>query len=246
MYQVETSGDLLKNKRKLLGPAVSWTTIGPTVFLLGITSLLTDISAEMVRTVLPLYLLVTLRFSPFQVSVSDGIYQGATVLVGVASGFAADRWRRSKQVAAAGYGLSAVCKLGFLAVSSWPATSAVILSDRIGKGIRTAPRDAMIAASSGTEQRATAFGVHRAMDTAGAMIGPLIRRRHSQRGPARIRCDLRRQPLRCLNGAGRDRLSRGQPCRRSAWRQPTARDAFGIGRRSDGVLAKHGGTAVRS
>lgn len=174
MYQVENSGDLLKNKRQLLGSGDTWTRIGRTVFLLGVTSLLTDVSAEMVNTILPLYLLVTLRFSPFQVSVADGIYQGAAVLAGVVSGLVADRSRRSKHVAAAGYGLSAVCKLGFLAVSSWTAISSVILSDRVGKGIRTAPRDAMIAASSRPEGRATAFGVHRAMDTAGAMIGPLI------------------------------------------------------------------------
>jgi len=129
----------------------------------------------MVSTTLPLYLLVTLRFSPFQVGVMDGIYQGAAVLVGVISGLVADRWRRPKQVAAIGYGLSAICKLGFLIVGgSWTAISGVIALDRIGKGIRTAPRDAMIAASSHPGQLATAFGVHRAMDTAGAMSGPLL------------------------------------------------------------------------
>lgn len=175
MYQAETSADLLKNKRKLLGSRISWINVGSTVFLLGMTSLLTDISSEMVSTTLPLYLLVTLRFSPFQVGVMDGIYQGAAVLVKVISGLMADRWRRPKEVAAVGYGLSAICKLGFLiAGSSWTAISGVILLDRIGKGIRTAPRDAMIAASSQPEQLATAFGVHRAMDTAGAMIGPLL------------------------------------------------------------------------
>ena len=138
------------------------------------TSLLTDISSEMVSTALPLYLLVALRFSPFQVGVMDGLYQGAAVLVRVISGLAADRWRRPKQVAAVGYGLSAICKLGFLIASSWTAIAGVILLDRVGKGIRTAPRDAMIAASSQPEQLATAFGVHRAMDTAGAVIGPLL------------------------------------------------------------------------
>jgi MFS family permease len=175
MYQTETSADLLKNKRKLPGARSSWASVAPTVFLLGMTSLLTDISSEMVSTTLPLYLLVALRFSPFQVGVMDGLYQGATVLVRVISGLVADRWRRPKQVAAVGYGLSAICKLGLLiASSSWTAIAGVILLDRVGKGIRTAPRDAMIAASSQPEQLATAFGVHRAMDTAGAMIGPLL------------------------------------------------------------------------
>jgi MFS family permease len=174
MYRSEIPGELLKNTRTLLGSRIRWANVGTTVFLLGMTSLLTDISAEMVSTTLPLYLLVTLRFSPFQVGVTDGIYQGAAVLVGVVSGLVSDRWRRPKQVAAVGYGLSAVCKLGFLIVGSWTAISSVILLDRIGKGVRTAPRDAMIAASSRPQQLATAFGVHRAMDTAGAMIGPLL------------------------------------------------------------------------
>jgi len=175
MYQAETPADLLKKKRKLPGSRSSWTRVASTVFLLGTTSLLTDISSEMVSAMLPLYLLVALRFSPFQVGVMDGLYQGATVLVRVMSGLVADRWRRPKQVAAVGYGLSAVCKLGLLiASSSWTAIAGVMLLDRVGKGIRTAPRDAMIAASSQPEQLATAFGVHRAMDTAGAMLGPLL------------------------------------------------------------------------
>lgn len=175
MYQGDNPADLLKNKRGVPGSRISWTNVGSTVFLLGVTSLLTDISSEMVSATLPLYLLVALRFSPFQVGVVDGLYQGAAVLVRVASGLISDRWRRPKQVAAAGYGLSAICKLGFLiAGSSWTGISSVILLDRIGKGIRTAPRDAMIAASSQRHQLGTAFGVHRAMDTAGAMLGPLL------------------------------------------------------------------------
>src|SRR6266850_2716728 len=155
MYQAETSADLRKNKRKLPGSRSSWASVAPTVFLLGMTSLLTDISSEMVSATLPLYLLVALRFSPFQVGVMDGLYQGATVLVRVISGLVADRWRRPKQVAAVGYGLSAICKLGLLiASSSWTAIAGMILLDRVGKGIRTAPRDAMIAASSQPEQLA--------------------------------------------------------------------------------------------
>ena len=175
MYQSENPTDLLKQKRGVVGYRIRWFNVGSTVFLLGLTSLLTDISSEMVSATLPLYLLVALRFSPFQVGVMDGLYQGASVLVRVISGLVSDRWRRPKQVAAAGYGLSAICKLGFLvAGSSWTAISGVILLDRLGKGIRTAPRDAMIAASSHRQQLATAFGVHRAMDTAGAMLGPLL------------------------------------------------------------------------
>jgi MFS family permease len=174
MYQAEVLGGLLKSDRTRSGLSLGWVKVGTTVFLLGMTSLLTDISSEMVSSTLPLYLLVMLRFSPFQVGVMDGIYQGAAVLVRVISALVADRWRRPKEVAAIGYGLSAVCKLGLLVAGSWTAISGVIVLDRIGKGIRTAPRDAMIAASSRPAQLATAFGVHRAMDTAGAMLGPLL------------------------------------------------------------------------
>jgi len=149
--------------------------VGSNVFFLGLTSLLTDISSEMVTATLPLYLLITLRLAPMQFGLIDGLNQGASVLVRIASGLIADRWRRAKEVAAAGYAFSALCRIGLLLVGrSWLGISGVVLLDRIGKGIRTSPRDAMIAASVPSEKLATAFGVHRAMDTAGAMLGPLV------------------------------------------------------------------------
>ena len=145
------------------------------VFFLGLTSLVTDISSEMVTATLPLYLLLTLRLSPLQFGLIDGINQGASILMRVASALIADRWRRAKEVATAGYAFSAVCRIGLLLVGrNWLALSGVVLLDRIGKGIRTSPRDAMIAASVTSEKLGTAFGVHRAMDTAGAMLGPLV------------------------------------------------------------------------
>jgi MFS family permease len=143
--------------------------------LLGLTSLFTDISAEMVATILPLYLIFTLGLSPLQFGVVDGVYQGAAALVRVAGGFVGDRWRRHKEVAALGYGLSAICKLAFLAAgSAWAALTWIVFIDRTGKGIRTAPRDALISLSTPRAQLGTAFGVHRALDTAGAMLGPLL------------------------------------------------------------------------
>jgi MFS family permease len=135
----------------------------------------TDISSEMVSTVLPIYLLLSLQLSPLQFGVVDGLYQGVAAVMAVGCGFAADRWHRHKEIASAGYGLSAICKLALLAVgSAWVMISAVIVADRIGKGIRTAPRDAMISLSSPRSDLATAFGIHRALDTTGAMIGPLV------------------------------------------------------------------------
>jgi MFS family permease len=148
--------------------------VGRTVVYLGLTSLFTDISSEMVSTVLPLYLVLYLGFSPLQFGVVDGLYQGVSALVRLAGGVASDRWRRHKEVAAAGYALSALCKLGLLAAGGAGALlGAIILLDRTGKGVRTAPRDAMISLSSRPGELATAFGVHRALDTAGAMLGPL-------------------------------------------------------------------------
>ena len=175
MYPIENSGDLLKNKRRQLFSREMWSSVGSNVFFLGLTSLLTDISSEMVTATLPLYLLITLRLAPLQFGLIDGINQGASVLVRIASGLIADRWRRAKEVAMAGYAFSAVCRIGLLLVGrSWLGISGVVLLDRIGKGIRTSPRDAMIASSVSPERLGTAFGVHRAMDTAGAMLGPLV------------------------------------------------------------------------
>jgi len=175
MYPIENSGDLIKNKRNQLFSREMWASVGRNVFFLGLTSLLTDISSEMVTATLPLYLLLTLRLAPLQFGLIDGINQGASVLVRIASGLIADRWRRAKEVAASGYAFSAICRVGLLLVGrSWLGLSGVVLLDRIGKGIRTAPRDAMIASSVPSSRLATAFGVHRAMDTAGAMLGPLV------------------------------------------------------------------------
>jgi MFS family permease len=175
MYSVENSGAVLTGHKRLIAVGRGRVKVSSTVLLLGMTSLLTDISSEMVSAVLPLYLVFVSGFSPLAFGVIDGIYQGGAALVRVAAGFAGDRWQRHKEVAAAGYGLSAVCRLALLTAGSALGTiGAVVLADRTGKGIRTAPRDAMISLSTPPDQLGTAFGVHRAMDTTGAMIGPLL------------------------------------------------------------------------
>jgi MFS family permease len=148
--------------------------VSAVVWSLGFTSMLTDISSEMVASILPMYLVLHLRLSPLAFGVVDGLYQGVAVLLRVAAGVVGDRWQQHKMVAAVGYGLSAVCKLGILAAgSAWGAIAAFVALDRSGKGIRTAPRDAMITLASPCRELATAFGVHRALDAAGAMLGPL-------------------------------------------------------------------------
>ncbi|MEU6998196.1 MFS transporter [Nonomuraea sp. NPDC046570] len=144
------------------------------IVALGAVSLVTDISSEMITAVLPLYLVGALGLSLVQFGLLDGLYFGVTALVRLAGGHAADRWQRRKLVAGLGYGLSAVCKLGLLAAgSSVPWLGAVVAADRTGKGLRTAPRDALISLSVPASGLGGAFGVHRAMDTVGALLGPL-------------------------------------------------------------------------
>ncbi|HLG60138.1 MAG TPA: MFS transporter [Vicinamibacterales bacterium] len=173
MYQLDVAalrGFLAARARRGSNPVVA-----RTVWLLGFVSLFTDISSEMVSSILPLYLFVHLQLSPVQFGLIDGLYQGVTAVARLASGIAADRWRQHKLVAAGGYGLSAICKLGLLAAGSACVVFAAIISaDRVGKGIRSAPRDAMISLATRRQHLATAFGVHRAMDTVGVVVGPLL------------------------------------------------------------------------
>jgi MFS family permease len=178
MYQVESAQVVVRGRggKADKGSRINIREhIGRTVLLLGTTSLLTDISSEMVSTILPIYIVFALGATPLQFGIVDGIYQGATAFVRLLAGVASDRKGRHKPIAAIGYGISAVCKLGMiLAGSSLAAIYAVVYADRVGKGIRTAPRDALISLSAQPKALGAAFGVHRAMDTAGAMIGPLL------------------------------------------------------------------------
>jgi hypothetical protein len=152
-----------------------WRRVPANVLALGVVSLVTDISSEMVTAILPLYLVIGLGLNPLQFGLLDGLYAGATAVLRLVGGHVADRWRRLKAVAGIGYGLSAVCKLGLLAAgSSVAAIGGVLAIDRAGKGIRTAPRDALISLSTEPSKLGRAFGVHRALDTFGAFLGPLV------------------------------------------------------------------------
>ena len=128
----------------------------------------------MVASVLPVFLVVQLNLSPLAFGALDGLYNGVTALTRWAGGIAGDRWRGHKQIAVAGYAVSAACRLGLLAAGrNVLALGVVIASDRLGKGIRTVPRDALISLSTSRDQLAHAFGVHRALDATGALLGPL-------------------------------------------------------------------------
>jgi Na+/melibiose symporter-like transporter len=152
--------------------------VGGTVLALGAVSLITDVSSEMVTAVLPLYLVTGLGLSPLGFGLLDGVYNGFSALVRLVGGHLADRGAdrggRHKPVAAFGYGLSALCKPLLLVVHTLPLIGAALALDRTGKGLRTAPRDALISLSSSPETRGRSFGVHRAMDTTGALLGPLV------------------------------------------------------------------------
>ncbi|MEV0181912.1 MFS transporter [Streptomyces sp. NPDC050625] len=172
MYLTDRSAppaaDSEPGRRRGLRPKVA-----PVVLVLGTVSLITDISSEMVTAVLPLYLVTTLGFSPLGFGTLDGVYNGVSALVQLTGGHLADRVRNHKLMAGLGYGLSALCKPLLLLASSLGTLGTVLALDRTGKGLRTAPRDAMISLSTPPENQGRSFGVHRAMDTTGAMLGPL-------------------------------------------------------------------------
>src|SRR5262245_21808808 len=167
-------------RRKLRGTAPSSPSrvgsVSPVVWKLGWTSFLTDISSEMVNSALPIYLVLHLHLSPLQYGAIDGVYNGlAVVLVSLIGGLIADRSRRHKEAALMGYVLSAVCKLLLLTAGGvWGWLIAVTGLDRIGKGIRGAPRDALISLNTPPKLMASAFAVHRALDAGGALLGPIV------------------------------------------------------------------------
>jgi MFS family permease len=148
--------------------------VSSVVISLGIVSLLTDISSESVAAVLPLFLTGVLGLSTIAYGFIDGIYQGISAVVRIGGGWLADRTDRPKWVAFAGYGISALARVWLLFASGFASVVGVVTVDRLGKGIRTAPRDAMITAASDPAILGRSFGVHRMLDTIGAAVGPLL------------------------------------------------------------------------
>ncbi|WOC59533.1 MFS transporter [Paenarthrobacter sp. AT5] len=148
--------------------------LSPVIVWLGIVSMVTDISSESVTAILPLYVTGFLGLSTIAFGFIDGINQGASAIVRIAAGWASDRSGHPKRIALAGYGLSMLARIGFLFAGGFWAVAAIVTGDRIGKGIRTAPRDALITVSAQPEHLARSFGMHRMLDNIGAAAGPLI------------------------------------------------------------------------
>jgi MFS family permease len=144
------------------------------VWALSLTSFLMDVSSEMVINILPLYLSNVLGVRISLIGLIEGFAEAIASLLKLFSGWFSDQVGGRKWLAVAGYGLSALTKPFFYFAGSWGVVAGVRWVDRVGKGIRTAPRDALVADSVTEQTRGLAFGFHRAADTAGAMIGLLI------------------------------------------------------------------------
>jgi len=151
-----------------------WRQIPSSVWALGFVSLLMDTSSEMVNALLPLYLVTVLGTSTFMVGVIEGIAEATASIVKIFSGALSDRLGKRKPIVAAGYGLAAATKPVFPLAGSVGWIVAARFVDRVGKGIRDAPRDALIADISPAEIRGAAFGLRQSLDTAGAFLGPLF------------------------------------------------------------------------
>lgn len=151
-----------------------WRRLPRNVWVTTLTSFLTDISSEMILNLVPLFLSNVLGVSTALIGLIEGIAETTSSVLKAVSGWWSDKIQGRKWLAVAGYGLSAIAKPFLYIVTGWGGVLAVRFTDRVGKGIRTAPRDALIAGSIDDQHRGLAFGLHRAGDTAGAFIGLTI------------------------------------------------------------------------
>lgn len=144
------------------------------IWLLGFVSLLMDISSEMIHSLLPLFMVTTLGASAFAVGIIEGLAESIALIVKVFSGTLSDYFGKRKGLALLGYGLGAVSKPLFAVASTVGIVLTARLLDRIGKGVRGAPRDALVADIAPPQLRGAAFGLRQSLDTVGAFLGPLL------------------------------------------------------------------------
>jgi MFS family permease len=144
------------------------------VWIVSATSFLTDVSSEMIINLLPLFLANVLGVRTNVIGLIEGVAESTASILKLFSGWFSDRVQGRKWLTVLGYGLSAISKPFFYIANTWGVVAGVRWADRVGKGIRTAPRDALVADSIDEKHRGLAFGFHRAADTAGAMLGLLI------------------------------------------------------------------------
>lgn len=145
-----------------------------TVWLIGFISLVNDSASEMLYPLLPLYISSVLMAGPRALGLIEGIAEATSSLLRLVSGVLVDRTHRSKPWILLGYALAGFGRPLIAFVSAWPWLLLIRFADRVGKGLRSAPRDALLAQNAGPDNRGLVFGLHRAMDNAGAVIGPLV------------------------------------------------------------------------
>lgn len=165
--------------RRAVGPSVAalsqrLRSLPSSVWLLGAISLLNDAASEMIYPLLPLFLAGVLGAGPRALGLIEGLAEATSSLLKLASGAWSDRVRRSKPFVVWGYGVAGFARTLIAAATGWWFVLACRLADRVGKGLRSSPRDALLGRSVAPEQRGLAFGFHRAMDNAGAVVGPLV------------------------------------------------------------------------
>jgi len=151
-----------------------WRELPRNVWAVSLTSFFMDVSSEMVINLLPLFLSNVLGVSKTLIGLIEGVAEATASLLKVFSGWLSDRLRSRKWLAVLGYGISALAKPFFYIANSWGVVFGARWGDRVGKGVRTSPRDALVADSITDKQRGLAFGFHRAADTGGAVLGLLI------------------------------------------------------------------------
>ncbi|TMG93116.1 MAG: MFS transporter [Betaproteobacteria bacterium] len=144
------------------------------IWTLGVVSMLMDVSSELIHSLLPLFLVTTLGASALAVGLIEGVAEATALLTKVFSGYLSDYFRKRKLLAVLGYGLAALSKPIFPLASSLAWIISARFIDRVGKGIRGAPRDALVADITPPELRGAAYGLRQALDTVGAVVGPLL------------------------------------------------------------------------
>ena len=151
-----------------------WRDLPRNVWAVSITSFFTDISSEMIINILPIFLNNVLGIRINIIGLIEGVAEATASILKLFSGWLSDKIRQRKWLAVIGYGISAISKPFFYYAGSWGVVAGVRWADRVGKGVRTAPRDALVADSVNECQRGLAFGLHRAADTGGAVVGIIL------------------------------------------------------------------------
>jgi MFS family permease len=146
----------------------------PAIWALGFVSLLMDVSSELIHSLLPVFMFTALGISAFSIGLIEGAAEATALIVKVFSGVLSDWWGRRKPLAVLGYGLGALSKPLFALAGGAGLVVAARLMDRVGKGIRGAPRDALVADLAPPDMRGAAFGLRQSLDTVGAFLGPLL------------------------------------------------------------------------